>query len=566
MVSAVLFLAPLSIAIVVSLLLSIYVGTSSRLRVRALFVILCLEVVFLAATYWMELISTTLSGKLFWNDLEYIVNVTVPPFFLFFVATFLGRKIITGWRRALLFIVPTIMLLLVWTNDFHHLFYTAVWLDGNGLYTTFGHTYGIGFAIHTLYSMGLLFYSVGLLIYYYISSSPMQKRQVRLVLVAAFIPIIALPMGLLGISPVSLTYLSVIGFATGLFLIFLGTFMYELFDIVPLASEKILETVDDGVIVVTIGNRIVFTNRIITEITNISGSDLYARPLTVISPDLSLQNVERARSGSRVEITLGKQVNRLFLLKATPLLDREGTTTAVLLTLRDITDERNISESLKEANVKLNLLSSITRHDILNQLTVIKGAGELMQEGGTDEEHIRRYGEKITKAAETIEKQFGFARDYQNLGVQEPEWQRVDQVLERATSLGLASSIKIDAELDDYEVLADPLIDRVFSSLLDNTMRHGRNATTVWVFAVKKEGRLLVFYEDDGIGIPDGDKEKIFERGFGHSGGLGLFLARQILDVNETSIQEKGKYGEGALFEIAFPAQRWRENTVEHRN
>jgi signal transduction histidine kinase len=566
MVSAVLFLAPLSIAIVVSLLLSIYVGTSSRLRVRALFVILCLEVVFLAATYWMELISTTLSGKLFWNDLEYIVNVTVPPFFLFFVATFLGRKIITGWRRALLFIVPTIMLLLVWTNDFHHLFYTAVWLDGNGLYTTFGHTYGIGFAIHTLYSMGLLFYSVGLLIYYYISSSPMQKRQVRLVLVAAFIPIIALPMGLLGISPVSLTYLSVIGFATGLFLIFLGTFMYELFDIVPLASEKILETVDDGVIVVTIGNRIVFTNRIITEITNISGSDLYARPLTVISPDLSLQNVERARSGSRVEITLGKQVNRLFLLKATPLLDREGTTTAVLLTLRDITDERNISESLKEANVKLNLLSSITRHDILNQLTVIKGAGELMQEGGTDEEHIRRYGEKITKAAETIEKQFGFARDYQNLGVQEPEWQRVDQVLERATSLGLASGIKIDAELDDYEVLADPLIDRVFSSLLDNTMRHGRNATTVWAFAVKKDGRLLVFYEDDGIGIPDGDKEKIFERGFGHSGGLGLFLARQILDVNETSIQEKGKYGEGALFEIAFPAQRWRENTVEHRN
>jgi PAS domain S-box-containing protein len=394
----------------------------------------------------------------------------------------------------------------------------------------------------------------------------MQKRQVRLVLVAAFIPIIALPMGLLGISPVSLTYLSVIGFATGLFLIFLGTFMYELFDIVPLASEKILETVDDGVIVVTIGNRIVFTNRIITEITNISGSDLYARPLTVISPDLSLQNVERARSGSRVEITLGKQVNRLFLLKATPLLDREGTTTAVLLTLRDITDERNISESLKEANVKLNLLSSITRHDILNQLTVIKGAGELMQEGGTDEEHIRRYGEKITKAAETIEKQFGFARDYQNLGVQEPEWQRVDQVLERATSLGLASGIKIDAELDDYEVLADPLIDRVFSSLLDNTMRHGRNATTVWAFAVKKDGRLLVFYEDDGIGIPDGDKEKIFERGFGHSGGLGLFLARQILDVNETSIQEKGKYGEGALFEIAFPAQRWRENTVEHRN
>jgi PAS domain S-box-containing protein len=559
MANEVLLFAPLAISIVLSVALAVYVGLKSRLRVRGLFVLMSLDVAFLAATYALELLSPTLEGKLFWNDLEYIVNVTVPPLFFIFTITFLGREVVTGKWRLLFFVIPAISLFLVWTNDLHHLFYTQVGLEGNGMYASFDHIYGPGFILHSVYSLGLLLYSMGLLIIYYLRSSPMYRKQVRLVLVAALIPIFALLIGFQPFVPISLTYLFVIGFTAGGFLIFLGTFMYELFDVVPLAMEKILETVDDGIIVTTPSGKVIFANRTVLERNGSSSKGIYARPLSALSPELSEDRVREARGGGRVEVTLGLEgKRRVYSLKVTPIKNREGTTTSLLLTLRDITEEKEISESLKVANVKLNLLSSVTRHDILNQVTVVRGAGELLRESALDEQTTKKFGRLITEAAESIERQFSFAQDYQSLGVRAPEWQSAVQAFERATALGLASGIDIAAELDEVRLLADPLIDRVFSILLDNTQRHGERATQVRVWYEVRGGALAIVYEDNGVGVADLDKERIFERGFGRSGGLGLFLARQILDVNGGSIRETGAFGKGARFELVFPPGRWR--------
>ena len=248
----------------------------------------------------------------------------------------------------------------------------------------------------------------------------------------------------------------------------------------------------------------------------------------------------------------------MYSLKVAPIKNREGTTTSLLLTLRDITEEKEISESLKIANVKLNLLSSLTRHDILNEVTVVRSAGEILRDSTPDQAAVRKFGGQITEAAGSIERQFNFAQDYQSLGVRTPEWQSAAQAFERAAALGLASGLGIEADLDDVKLLADPLIDRVFSILLDNTRRHGERATRVRVWYERRDGSLAIVYEDDGVGVAEQDKERIFERGFGRSGGLGLFLARQILDVNETSIRETGTFGKGARFELVFPPGRWR--------
>ncbi len=564
MVNEVLLFAPLAISVALSITLAVYVGLRSRLRVRYLFVLMSLGVAFLATTYAMELLSPTLAGKLFWNDLEYIVNVTVPPLFILFTITFLGREVVTGKWRLLFFVVPMVSLLLVWTNEWHHLFYTQVWLEGSGMYESFGHIYGPGFILHSVYSLGLLLYSVALLTVFYLRSSPMHRKQVRLVLVAALIPIVALAIGLPSLTPLSLTYLFVIGFTTAGFLIFLGTFMYELFDIVPLAMEKILETVEDGIIVTTPAGKVVFANRTVLEGNRSTAKDIYARPLAALSPELSEERVRAALNGERVEVTLGKVGSgRVYSLKVTPIRNREGTTTSLLLTLRDITEEKEISESLKIANVKLNLLSSVTRHDILNQVTVVRGAGEILRDGNPDEAAVRKFGGQITEAAESIERQFSFAQDYQSLGVRTPEWQSAAQAFERAAALGLAAGLQSEADLDDVKLLTDPLIDRVFSILLDNTRRHGERATRVRAWYERRDGSLMIVYEDDGVGVADQVKERIFERGFGRSGGLGLFLARQILDVNEARIRETGTYGKGARFELVFPPGRWRAGSLD---
>ncbi|MBP9009561.1 MAG: sensor histidine kinase, partial [Methanospirillum sp.] len=82
--------------------------------------------------------------------------------------------------------------------------------------------------------------------------------------------------------------------------------------------------------------------------------------------------------------------------------------------------------------------------------------------------------------------------------------------------------------------------------------------TTISISTRKDGDRLVILVEDDGAGIADDEKERIFERGYGKNTGLGLFLAREILAITGISISETGVPGKGARFEITVPEGRWR--------
>lgn len=69
---------------------------------------------------------------------------------------------------------------------------------------------------------------------------------------------------------------------------------------------------------------------------------------------------------------------------------------------------------------------------------------------------------------------------------------------------------------------------------------------------------LVLVFVDDGVGVPDADKERIFERGFGKNTGLGLFLSREILAITGMTISERGRAGQGVRFEIEVPGSGYR--------
>jgi signal transduction histidine kinase len=118
--------------------------------------------------------------------------------------------------------------------------------------------------------------------------------------------------------------------------------------------------------------------------------------------------------------------------------------------------------------------------------------------------------------------------------------------------------ITLDSRLGDLEMFADPLLERVFNNLLDNAIRHGENVKTITVSAEPGAAALVIWWEDDGIGVPDEEKERIFKRGVGKHTGLGLFLAREILGLTGITIRETGLSGNGARFEIMVPAGSFR--------
>ena len=118
--------------------------------------------------------------------------------------------------------------------------------------------------------------------------------------------------------------------------------------------------------------------------------------------------------------------------------------------------------------------------------------------------------------------------------------------------------------LRDIEVYSDMMFERTFYNLIENSVRHGERVTTISVSDSETENGLVLVVEDDGVGIPDNEKEIIFERGFGKNTGYGLYITREILDLTGISIRERGTFGKGARFEIIAPvgAFRWPAQTV----
>lgn len=220
--------------------------------------------------------------------------------------------------------------------------------------------------------------------------------------------------------------------------------------------------------------------------------------------------------------------------------------------IRDITIRKRAENALALASKKLNLLSSITRHDILNQLTVLSGSIQLASEIAEKPE-IAMHLNRAQTAAEIIRQQIGFTREYENIGVRAPAWQKFSAVSHSAMSQLHPDTMVIDLPKNDFEVYADPLFEKVFLNLIDNTWKHGGKVSRISISSRETDRGLIICFEDDGSGIASENKTHIFERGFGKHTGLGLFFSREILSITGITITENGKPGKGARFEILVP-------------
>jgi PAS domain S-box-containing protein len=225
--------------------------------------------------------------------------------------------------------------------------------------------------------------------------------------------------------------------------------------------------------------------------------------------------------------------------------------------IRNITERKRAEDALALASRKLNLMSGITRHDILNQLTVLSGYLELALGKVTDPEVISHIS-RAQKAGATIQRQIAFTREYEDLGVRSPVWQQLSDIA-RSAALQLAvSTISFEIPDEHIELYADPLLVKVFYNLFDNARQHGDAVTRIRISHRRSETGLIITIADNGSGISLRDKQHIFERGFGKNTGLGLFFSKEILSITGMSIRETGSPGEGARFEIAVPEEAFR--------
>ncbi len=244
-----------------------------------------------------------------------------------------------------------------------------------------------------------------------------------------------------------------------------------------------------------------------------------------------------------------------------PLKDDQGQVFGILVFVVDITERKMTENALALASKKLNLMSSITRHDILNQLTVLLGFIELSEMHEKDPK-LLDYLKRERNAAENIQNQITFTRDYQDMGVKEPVWQNISSIVGKVVTELPMRDVKVDVDRSDLDVFADPLFEKVFFNLVDNALKYGGDSLkTVNIFSQNEGNDLKIVIEDNGAGISSDDKKHIFTRGFGKHTGLGLFLSREILGITGMAIVETGITGKGARFEILVPKGAFRFNS-----
>jgi PAS domain S-box-containing protein len=235
-------------------------------------------------------------------------------------------------------------------------------------------------------------------------------------------------------------------------------------------------------------------------------------------------------------------------------------TQKIVIALFDITDKVIAEEAVHRANKKLNFFNSITRHDILNQLTVLKGNLEISREEIADPTLKTAINRELA-AAEAIQSLILFTRDYQDIGIEPPEWQDLKTTILKSCSGIRLGEISLEVDIGQVEIFADRLLEKVFFHLIENALDHGERTSRIRFSCQESFEELHVICEDNGVGVPTDAKEKIFNRQFFRETGLDMYLAREILSITGISIVETGVYGTGARFEIHVPKGEYRFTT-----
>jgi PAS domain S-box-containing protein len=235
--------------------------------------------------------------------------------------------------------------------------------------------------------------------------------------------------------------------------------------------------------------------------------------------------------------------------------DQEGHPTSIIVLARDITEKKLADDALREANRKLSLLSSITRYDILNQLHILSGSLSLMDSKSNGNAKAMN---RTISVLSNIESLIRFTGEYDQLGSRAPRFIGIRSEVGRIAEEITLTGIKVVNELGGEEVMADPLLNKVFYNLIENTARHGEKATQIIFRSEEAGGVLRIICEDDGVGVPDEYKHIQFEKGKGKNFGLGLFFVKEILSITGITIHEDGRPGKGARFVITVPKGKWR--------
>ncbi len=213
----------------------------------------------------------------------------------------------------------------------------------------------------------------------------------------------------------------------------------------------------------------------------------------------------------------------------------------------DITGLKQTEQELRLHQEHTKLINSILRHDIANSFAVIKSALNIYHRTH-DNTILDEAALQIKKGISLINKMKKL-EDYFSLSIQLSKVKLADLINDIASSyVYMKTTIQGNAE-----ILADEALSSVFDNLFANASKHGK-ADEIEVDILKNDNSCTIIFKDNGSGIPDEIKDKIFDKAFksGKTGntGLGLYIIKKTIDRYGGQIKVEDNKPQGAKFVI----------------
>jgi len=346
--------------------------------------------------------------------------------------------------------------------------------------------------------------------------------------------------------------------------------------------DAIIENSGDGVMILSPDQQITVFNRALTMMTGIPAEEAIGRYCWKV---LRLRNhhtgeemaelscpLEHCREGERfvvegdyvredgIRITLG--------ITYSPLLDSEGRLVNIITNVRDITHFRE-AEEMKSTFI------SVISHELKTPVALIKGyAGTLRREDANwDMDTVRESLEVIEEESDRLTRLIDNLLDASRLQAGQMRLDKTDVRLDRLAARTV-NEFRTQTELHTFELDFPPdfpavqadqeRLRQVLSNLLSNAIKYSPNKGRIIVSGRYDDEQVYVAVTDQGIGIPIGERERIFDRFYRvetalsrrtQGAGLGLYLVKSVIEAHGGQIWVEGNEGQGSTFVFTLPRE-----------
>ena len=591
---------------IINILLTVYLSKEKKNnQLKKIFIFSLSILIFWTIGLIMQItLSKPLNIEPIYFDYFIYIAICFIPVAVFFMGLiYANTKIEFKKRYLLLFIIPIISLIVLWTNDYHHLFYEHYSVD----FQT--NVYGPYATIHNIYSYILLAWGILYMLKFSIKNSGFFSKQSLLIVLGVSVPLVVNILGTFKIIPMSI-YVTPITFTATIICCAIAILKFQFLGVTPIALQKIVDRISDGYVVLDENNTITDFNKTFLDIFKLKAEDIRSKNFIKLlqSKEVNRQAIVKIdksiEKANETETTVSfeqhfSEIKKYFKIEITPI-NSENTSLGTLFLFKDITQHKEDMETIKnnqdvlmerERLAGLGQLIGGIAHNLKTPIMSIAGATQGL------ENLIKEYDESIDDPLVNSQDHHDIAKDMEewipkirahleymsdiittvkgqavaSLSSDDTEEFKITELIKRVNIL-MKHELKnayiymnVVMKTDENQVIKGNVnsLVQVVNNMISNAIQayDGKHDQNIELAVNKKGNDIVISVKDFAGGLPKEVQDRLFKEMVTTKGkngtGLGLYMSYSNIKAHFggdiTYITEGGK---GTTFNIIIPINR----------